>query len=126
MNFSLYMQWRQEQLCCLPFAKHVSPNPTERGGWVAGEEIVIKVRLSTTSKDIKLPVHSLDTIAECKQLLKVILYSYSLMLPCKVFFRLHFFLPGLVQNFVQYPMGENTGKHKKFNKKLLHLPPRRY
>ncbi|XP_018012022.1 ubiquitin domain-containing protein 1 [Hyalella azteca] len=44
--------------------------PSEQGGWVAGEEIVIKVRLSTTSKDIKLPVHSLDTIAECKQLLK--------------------------------------------------------
>lgn len=40
-------------------------------GSVEGEEQVLKVRLSTTSKDVKLPVRSTDTIATAKRKLEV-------------------------------------------------------
>jgi hypothetical protein len=44
---------------------------SDKGAWQQGEEVQIKVRLSTTSKDVKLPVRTLSTIAECKRALKV-------------------------------------------------------
>ncbi|XP_042872854.1 ubiquitin domain-containing protein 2-like isoform X1 [Penaeus indicus] len=44
-------------------------NETE--GSVEGEEQVLKVRLSTTSKDVKLPVRSTDTIATAKRKLEM-------------------------------------------------------
>ncbi|XP_069990039.1 ubiquitin domain-containing protein 2 isoform X3 [Penaeus vannamei] len=40
-------------------------------GSVEGEEQVLKVRLSTTSKDVKLPVRSTDTIATAKRKLEM-------------------------------------------------------
>ncbi|KAF2348820.1 Ubiquitin-binding domain [Trinorchestia longiramus] len=43
---------------------------SEKSTWLPGEEVVIKVRLSTTSKDVKLPVRTFSTIAECKRALK--------------------------------------------------------
>ncbi|XP_068203150.1 ubiquitin domain-containing protein 1 isoform X2 [Palaemon carinicauda] len=40
-------------------------------GSVEGEEVVLKVRLSTTSKDVKLTVRSTDTIATAKKKLDI-------------------------------------------------------
>lgn len=40
-------------------------------GSVEGEEVVLKVRLSTTSKDVKLTVRSTDTIATAKKKLAI-------------------------------------------------------
>lgn len=50
---------------------------TENGA--EGEETVLKVRLSTTSKDVKLTVRSNNTIAQAKRKLDVcILHAFSL------------------------------------------------
>lgn len=50
-------------------------------GSVEGEEQVLKVRLSTTSKDVKLPVRSTDTIATAKRKLEVMESNFESVFP---------------------------------------------
>ncbi|XP_076042763.1 ubiquitin domain-containing protein 2 isoform X2 [Oratosquilla oratoria] len=63
---------------CLSFPLNVIQHSPDKDsgndsgeGSVGGEEVTLKIRLSTTSKDVKLPVRTMDSIASAKKKLLV-------------------------------------------------------
>lgn len=49
-----------------------------------GNEVILKLRVSSIMSDIKLPVYSKDTVAQCKKKLQVCVTIFLCLILCSI------------------------------------------